>query len=76
MLCQAWPDGNTALFEGRIEGSLVLPPRGEGGFGYDPLFVPAGDNRTYGEMSGAEKHRTSHRARALALWRAAVLNRR
>jgi len=72
-LCQAWPDGETVLFEGRVEGCLVLPPRGEGGFGYDPVFVPAGETRSYAQMSGTEKHRTSHRARALALWRAALL---
>ena len=72
-LCQAWPDGETALFEGQVEGSLVLPPLGEGGFGYDPVFVPAGETRSYAQMSSEEKHRTSHRAWALAAWRAAVL---
>ncbi len=73
VLCMAWPDGETALFEGRAEGTLVLPPRGAGGFGYDPVFVPIGETRSYAQMSRAEKHQTSHRGRALALWRAAVL---
>jgi XTP/dITP diphosphohydrolase len=65
-LCLAWPDGVTATFLGRAEGSVVWPPRGSQGFGYDPIFVPAGDSRTYGEMPPAEKHATSHRARAFA----------
>jgi XTP/dITP diphosphohydrolase len=73
VLCQAWPDGETALFEGQVDGTITLPPRGDGGFGYDPIFIPAGEARTYAQMTSAEKHRTSHRARALALWRAAVL---
>jgi XTP/dITP diphosphohydrolase len=65
-LCLAWPDGVTATFLGRAEGSVVWPPRGSQGFGYDPIFVPAGDSRTYGEMPPAEKHATSHRAHAFA----------
>lgn len=73
VLAQAWPDGETALFEGRSEGSVTFPPRGAGGFGYDPLFIPAGETRSYGEMSRAEKHASSHRARALAAWRAAMV---
>jgi XTP/dITP diphosphohydrolase len=61
----AWPnDGQTEAFEGRVDGSLVWPPRGDKGFGYDPMFVPAGDERTFGEMDPAEKHAISHRARA------------
>jgi XTP/dITP diphosphohydrolase len=61
----AWPnDGQTEAFEGRVDGSLVWPPRGDQGFGYDPMFVPAGDERTFGEMDPAEKHAISHRARA------------
>jgi non-canonical purine NTP pyrophosphatase (RdgB/HAM1 family) len=55
--------------EGTTEGELVTPPRGEGGFGWDPVFLPAGESRTYGEMSPADKDRLSHRARA---WRAFV----
>ncbi len=65
-LCLAWPDGETATFLGRVEGTAIWPPRGERGFGYDPMFVPLGGGRTYGEMDPAEKHATSHRARAFA----------
>jgi len=66
VLCLAWPDGHAEMFEGRVDGDFVWPPRGERGFGYDPMFVPAGDRQTYGEMDPAEKHATSHRARAFA----------
>jgi XTP/dITP diphosphohydrolase len=65
VLCLAWPDGHQELAEGRVAGELVDPPRGAGGFGYDPMFVPAGESRTFGEMAPAEKQRLSHRARAL-----------
>ncbi|HET7708042.1 MAG TPA: RdgB/HAM1 family non-canonical purine NTP pyrophosphatase [Sphingomicrobium sp.] len=61
----AWPnDGQTEAFEGRVDGALVWPPRGDKGFGYDPMFVPAGYDQTFGEMEPDEKHRISHRARA------------
>ena len=61
----AWPnDGQTEAFEGRVDGKLVWPPRGDKGFGYDPMFVPAGRDMTFGEMDQAEKHQISHRARA------------
>ena len=61
----AWPnDGQTEAFEGRVDGTLVWPPRGDKGFGYDPMFVPAGRDMTFGEMDPAEKHQISHRARA------------
>lgn len=63
-LALAWPDGHTEIFEGRIDGHLVWPPRGDKGFGYDPFFVPEGDTRTYAEIEPQEKHQTSHRARA------------
>ena len=70
-LCLAWPDGHTEDFQGRVEGTLVWPPRGTLGFGYDPIFLPAGFERTFGEMSADEKHGLpprgkglSHRARA------------
>jgi XTP/dITP diphosphohydrolase len=63
-LCLAWPDGETASFLGRIEGSMVWPPRGTNGFGYDPMFVPFGASLTFGEMDAAAKHALSHRARA------------
>lgn len=71
-LVLAWPDGHEELFEGRVHGSCVWPPRGPGGFGYDPMFQPEGHERTFGEMSAEEKHGIpadgtaglSHRARA------------
>ena len=65
-LCLAWPDGETASFLGRVEGRMVWPPRGDQGFGYDPMFAPAGGSLSYGEMAPDEKHATSHRARAMA----------
>ena len=65
-LSLAWPDGETATFLGRAEGTLVWPPRGDRGFGYDPMFIPAGGAQTYGEMDPDTKHATSHRARAMA----------
>lgn len=64
-LCLAWPDGGEEVVEGRVDGTLVDPPRGQGGFGYDPMFVPDGESRTFGEMTAAEKARLSHRARAI-----------
>ena len=71
-LALAWPDGRLAAFEGRVDGHLVVPPRGTSGFGYDPIFVPDGHARSFGEMTAAEKHglprdgalALSHRARA------------
>lgn len=64
-LALAWPDnGQTESFEGKIMGTLVWPPRGDKGFGYDPMFVPAGDERTFGEFEPQEKHAISHRAEA------------
>ena len=65
-LCLAWPDGETALFEGRAQGSLVWPPRGAKGFGYDPVFVPAGNSLTFAEMAPEAKQAISHRAQAFA----------
>jgi non-canonical purine NTP pyrophosphatase (RdgB/HAM1 family) len=64
-LCLAWPDGHEELAEGRVEGLLIDPPRGTGGFGYDPMFVPQGHDRSFAEMPAAEKHALSHRGRAL-----------
>jgi XTP/dITP diphosphohydrolase len=55
-LCVAWPDGHVEEFEGRVDGTLVWPPRGDQGFGYDPVFLPDGHDRTFGEMSPDEKH--------------------
>jgi len=70
-LCLAWPDGHVEEFEGRVDGVAVWPPRGDKGFGYDPLFQPDGFDRTFGEISAEEKHGLppksrglSHRARA------------
>ncbi len=63
-LCLAWPDGHTETFLGRIDGTVVWPPRGDKGFGYDPMFVPAGGTSTFGELEPDEKHAISHRARA------------
>jgi XTP/dITP diphosphohydrolase len=72
VLCVMWPDGHTEQFEGRVDGTLVFPPRGTKGFGYDPIFLPDGCDKTFGEMMSAEKHAIpadgslalSHRARA------------
>lgn len=72
VLCLAWPDGHTEMFRGEIEGTVVWPPRGSQGFGYDPIFQPEGHAVTFGEMSAEEKHgwkpgeaqALSHRARA------------
>lgn len=61
-LALVWPDGQAEWFEGRVDGTLVWPPRGEHGFGYDPMFVPAGRDETFGEIDPDEKHRISHRA--------------
>lgn len=66
-LVLAWPDGHAEAVEGHSHGTLVWPPRGEQGFGYDPMFVPAGDTRTYGEMPPEDKKKTSHRAEAFRL---------
>ena len=63
-LAVVWPDGESEWFEGRVEGTLVWPPRGGSGFGYDPIFLPLGRDETFGEMDQAEKHRISHRAEA------------
>lgn len=65
-LCLAWPDRRTATFVGRVGGTVAWPPRGELGFGYDPIFIPDGATATYGEMDPVRKHATSHRAQAIA----------
>lgn len=65
-LVLAWPDGHDEIFEGAVDGTLVWPPRGREGHGYDPMFQPTGDTRTFAEMPGAEKNAISHRARAVA----------
>jgi len=63
-LALCWPDGHSEWFEGRVDGTIVWPPRGDRGFGYDPIFLPAGRDLTFGEMDPAEKHAISHRADA------------
>jgi len=73
VLCLAWPDGEVALFEGKVYGHLVWPPRGSQGFGYDPMFVPDGYELTFGEMEPDAKHAISHRARAFRLFAQACL---
>lgn len=65
-LCLAWPEGKTVHFEGRVDGTLTFPPRGEHGFGYDPIFMPEGHAHTFGEIPAAQKHSMSHRARAFS----------
>lgn len=64
VLALAWPDGHVESFEGRIEGAITWPMRGDKGFGYDPIFIPEGHDITFAEMDPAEKHKMSHRARA------------
>ena len=66
VLALAWPDGEHAVYEGRVDGTLTWPPRGDKGFGYDPVFVPQGRTETFAEIDPAEKHRISHRADAFA----------
>jgi len=80
VLCLCWPDGHAEYFHGEAHGSLVWPPRGKHGFGYDPVFKPDGHERTFGEMSPEEKHGwtpgtqgLSHRARAFAKFAGACL---
>lgn len=65
-LSLAWPDGHVETVEGEVRGSIVWPPRGDGGFGYDPMFVPAGHQLTFGEAGSDWKHSVSHRADAFA----------
>jgi XTP/dITP diphosphohydrolase len=65
-LCLAWPDGHVEQFEGRVDGVIAWPPRGDSGFGYDPLFLPDGHERTFGQMSAEEKHGLPPRGKALS----------
>lgn len=71
-LALCWPDGHMESFEGRVDGALVWPPRGDKGFGYDPIFQPWGHDVTFGEMDPEAKHAMSHRADAFAKLVAAV----
>jgi XTP/dITP diphosphohydrolase len=81
-LALAWPDGRLEAFEGRVDGHLVFPPRGTSGFGYDPIFIPDGHRRSFGEMTATEKHglpldnslALSHRARAFQKLAAALFD--
>lgn len=73
VLCLAWPDGASEIFEGKVFGHLVWPPRGGNGFGYDPMFQPEGAEETFGEMAPEEKYAVSHRTRAFAAFKAACL---
>lgn len=66
VLALAWPDGESAVYEGTAPGTLTWPPRGAMGFGYDPVFVPLGREETFAELDPQEKHRISHRADAFA----------
>ena len=77
VLCLAWPDNHVEYFRGEVHGNIVWPPRGDAGFGYDPIFLPQGHEKTFGEMTADEKHGwepgqtddgLSHRARAFSLF--------
>jgi XTP/dITP diphosphohydrolase len=72
-LAVAWPGGPAVVVEGRVDGTLSFPPRGDRGFGYDPIFVPEGHELTFGEMDPAAKDGMSHRTRAFAKLKAALL---
>jgi XTP/dITP diphosphohydrolase len=72
VLSLCWPDGHVESFEGRCEGTLTWPPRGTMGFGYDPMFVPLNDTRSFAELDPDEKHEISHRADAFRKLVAAV----
>lgn len=72
-LAVAWPDGPAVVVEGRVDGALTFPPRGDRGFGYDPIFIPDGHERTFGELDPALKDSLSHRAVAFAKLKAALM---
>ena len=74
VLCLAWPDGHEETFEGEVPGRLIFPPRGDKGFGYDPIFIPDGYGVTFAEMDPEEKHAISHRADAFRKLIKACLN--
>lgn len=72
-LAVVWPDGHAETFEGEVHGNLTWPPRGQMGFGFDPVFVPIGFDQTFAELSPEQKHAMSHRADAFAKLKAALL---
>jgi len=72
-LAVAWPNGPAVVVEGRVDGRLTFPPRGDKGFGYDPIFIPEGHDQTFGEMSALQKDGMSHRAQAFVKLKAALL---
>ena len=72
-ICIAWPDGEEAVFTGAVLGRVVWPMHGTSGFGYDPMFTPEGEQRTFAEMAPDEKNRLSHRSRAIQKFMAACL---
>jgi XTP/dITP diphosphohydrolase len=74
VLCLAWPDGTAEVFEGKVYGHVVWPPRGDNGFGYDPIFVADGQKLTFGEMEPADKYAISHRTRAFVAFKRACLD--
>jgi XTP/dITP diphosphohydrolase len=73
-LAVAWPDGPAVVVEGRVDGLLTFPPRGDRGFGYDPIFIPEGQTQTFGELDPALKDSISHRARAFAKLKACLID--
>ena len=73
-LAVAWPDGPCIVVEGVVDGHLTFPPRGDRGFGYDPLFIPQGGDLTFGEMEPAAKDAISHRSRAFEKLRAVLID--
>ena len=73
-LAVAWPSGPAVVVEGQVHGHVAFPPRGDQGFGYDPIFIPEGHDQTFGEMDPATKDAMSHRARAFAMLKAALID--
>lgn len=73
-LAVAWPDGPCVVVEGQVHGSVTFPPRGDRGFGYDPIFIPDGTRLTFGEIDPVEKDAMSHRARAFEKLKAALID--
>ncbi|MES2860417.1 MAG: RdgB/HAM1 family non-canonical purine NTP pyrophosphatase [Pseudomonadota bacterium] len=73
-LAVAWPDGPCVVVEGRVDGAVTFPQRGDRGFGYDPIFIPEGFDQTFGEMDPVQKDAMSHRARAFEMLKAALID--